>query len=61
MTLDFKLIPNILIADFGKVREENPTLPSITKWSRNYSLPEIDLAFSFLLRYHLKEAKRKKR
>lgn len=61
MTLDFKLIPNILIADYGKVREENPTLPMKTKWSRNYSLPEIDLAFSVLLRYELRAAKRKKR
>ena len=62
ISLDFKLIPNILIADFGEIRISNPALAlSQQLGEREYSLPEIKLAGSLQLRYQLKEAEKKKR
>lgn len=60
--LDFKLIPNILLADFGYLRTENPILTrDQQELTREYDPPEINLAASVLLRYVIKERKRGKR
>jgi len=62
LSLDFKLIPNILLADFGEPTINNPTLTLSQQGSqREYSLPEIKLLGSLQLRYQLKEAEKKKR
>jgi hypothetical protein len=59
LTLDCKVIPNMLIADFGKIVEENPTLPKkAQEQKREYDLPEINTSLSFILRYNFKETKR---
>lgn len=60
--MDFKIIPNILLGDFEDITENNPTVPtSEQNGIRSYSLPEINLAFSLLLRYTIKEPKRRGR
>ena len=62
ITLDFKAIPNILVADFGSVKIERVDLPEHQrKIGRSYDPPEINMAFSLLLRYNIKAAKRRKR
>jgi hypothetical protein len=62
ITLDVKAIPNFLIADFGQLNLTRPDLPkSQQQFSRDYDLPEMDLAFSILLRYKFKEPKRRRR
>lgn len=61
LSLDFKLIPNFLTADFGTMKELNPSLPRRQQGGmRNYESPEITWAFSVLLRYTVKEAKKKR-
>ena len=61
ITLDVKAIPNFLIADFGELKLTRPDLPaSQQRFSRDYDLPEMDLAFSILLRYKFKEPKRRR-
>ena len=63
LSLDLKIIPNLLIADYGSIQVSNPYLiPKQAKGLRDYDLPEIDLAFSILLRYQIQKAeKRRKR
>jgi len=59
--LDFKLIPRFLLADFGSARRQDPTLTlEQQKGSREYNLPEIDLASTIQLRYMLKEPRKKR-
>lgn len=62
LLLEFKIIPNILIADFEKVNELNPTL-SVDKHAgvREYNLPEIAVGGSITLKYLIKEPKKRKR
>lgn len=61
LSLDFKCIPNILFADFGSLREENPILTEEQKKGvLEYDLPEINVAFSVLLRYQLQEHKKRR-
>jgi hypothetical protein len=61
LSLDFKFIPNFLTADFGTMKELNPSLPRRQQGGmRNYESPEITWAFSVLLRYTVKEAKKKR-
>ncbi|MEM9919791.1 MAG: hypothetical protein AAF990_16975 [Bacteroidota bacterium] len=60
--LDFKLIPNVLIADFGEVRVQNPVLTTRQSLAeRDYNLPEVSLAGSIQFRYMLKEPQQKRR
>lgn len=60
--LDFQILPRVLIADYGKVTIGNPILPADQqKATREYNLPEIDLAGTFQVRYLLKEPKRRGR
>lgn len=60
--LDIKLMPNILLADFGSVKVENPILTQEQRQlQRTYDPPEINLAASVVLRYVIKERKRGKR
>lgn len=62
VSLDFKIIPNFLVGDFGGLRIENPVLPSIAQpIKRYYDLPEMNLAFSVLLRYEIQKARQKRR
>ena len=62
VTFDFKLIPNMLIADFGSVKQLNPLLTAEQQMgTRTYDLPEINLAFSMLMRYQIQEAKKSRR
>lgn len=63
LSLDFKFIPNFLTADFGTMKELNPTLPQKLQDEgglRNYKSPDMTWAFSVLLRYTVKEAKKKR-
>jgi len=60
--LDFKIIPNFLVADFGKARMNNPSLPiKGQEGVREYDLPEIDVAGTIQLRYLLQEPKKKRK
>jgi len=60
--LDLKIIPSFLIADFGKVRVNNPVLPPPDRnGKRAYDLPKLDLATTIQVRYLLKEPKKKRR
>ena len=59
LAMDFKVIPNMLLGDFGSIEEQNPLLPlSQQAGERDYNLPEISMAFSLLLRYVIKEPKK---
>ncbi len=61
VSMDFKIIPNVLMADFGSIDEKNPTVPiRQQEGSREYNLPEINLAFSLVLRYTVKETKKRR-
>ncbi len=63
LSLDFKVIPNFLTADFGTMKELNPSLPKRLQNQgglRNYKSPDMTWAFSILLRYTVKEAKKKR-
>lgn len=60
ISLDFKFIPNILIADFGKIIENNPTQSSIDQEGiREYNLPEFNMGGSIQLKYLFKEPKKR--
>ncbi len=62
ISLDFKVISNILIADFGSFTEGNPMVSlDQQNGEREYSLPEISMAFSIVLRYKIKEPKKGRR
>ncbi len=63
LILDFKAIPNALVGDFGKVSQNNPTLPKAGQagGKRTYKSPDVSLAFSVLLRYTIKESVRGKK
>ncbi len=64
LTLDLKVIPNILIADFESIRELNPEFTETQQLEndfREYELPEFNVAFSVLLRYQIKEPRRRGR
>ena len=62
VSLDFKIIPNILMADFGSIKENNPLLSkSLQNGGREYNPPDINLAFSLLLKYKIKEPKKRRR
>ena len=59
LTMDFKIIPNFLMADLGKITKEDPTLPQRAQGKeREFNLPEINTALSVVLRYNFKESKR---
>lgn len=63
LTLDFKLIPNFLTADFGTLKELNPSFTKRQQDAggiRNYKSPDMTWAFSIQLRYVVKEAKKKR-
>jgi hypothetical protein len=61
LVLDFKVIPNFLTADFGTMKEENPSFTKRQQGGiRNYKSPDMTWAFSIQLRYVLKEAKKKR-
>jgi len=60
--LEARAVPNLLLADFGSVKEERPDVPGRElEASREYNPPNISLAGSFVLRYVIKEPKRRKR
>ncbi len=59
LTMDFKIIPNFLTADLGKIIKEDPTLPQrAQEKDREFNLPEINTSLSVILRYNFKETKR---
>lgn len=63
LSLDFKFIPNFLTADFGTMKQYDPTLSKqeIDKGGlRTYKSPDMTWAFSVQLRYMVKEAKKKR-
>ncbi|MEL7221286.1 MAG: hypothetical protein AAGJ93_08205, partial [Bacteroidota bacterium] len=61
LSLDFKLIPNVLFADYGYFKIENPILTEEQKKvDVEYDLPEVNLAFSVLLRYQIQEYKKRR-
>lgn len=61
LSLDFKFIPNFLTADFGTMRENNPTVSQLQQEGiRVYTSPDITWAFSIQMRYLFKEAKKSK-
>ena len=56
--LDFKLIPNFLLADYDTVEHGDPAIaPPLRSGTRNYSLPELDLSGSIVLRAMVQEVK----
>ena len=59
ISMDFKVIPNMLLGDFASVEEQNPLVPLDQQaGEREYNLPEVNVAFSLLLRYVIKESKK---
>jgi len=61
LSLDFKFIPNFLLADFGTMRQNDPTIPIREHGgTRTYTSPDMTWAFSIQLRYMVKEAKKKR-
>ena len=62
VSMDFKVISNILLADFGSITENFPEA-SIEEQNgiREYNLPEITMAFSLILRYDLSDPKKRRR
>lgn len=62
ISVDLKIIPNMLVADHENVKDENPVLLERNQiGTRTYNLPEIDMAFSLLVKYIIKEPKRRQR
>lgn len=62
LALDFKIISNLLVGDFGSVKEENPSQTKRgQEGNRVNDLPEVSTAFSLLLRYNIKEPKKRRR
>ncbi|MEM9821667.1 MAG: hypothetical protein AAF985_11365 [Bacteroidota bacterium] len=62
ISLDFKVIPNVLLAYHYRVKEENPSLIIDDQTLKpNFDSPEINLAFSALLRYQIKAPKKRRR
>ncbi len=60
--LDFKVVPNFLIADFGKFTLNDPNLPLPQQiGARNYTSPDMTWALSVQLRYMVKQAKKKRK
>lgn len=60
--LDLKLIPSFLIAEFGEVRVNNPSLSlSDRNGERAFKLPELEFSSTIQIRYLLKEPKKKRR
>lgn len=61
LSLDFKFIPNFLTADFGTMRQNDPSFTKRQQGGlRNYKSPDMTWAFSVQLRYMVKEAKKKR-
>lgn len=59
VSLDVKVVPNLLLGDFGGATEDNPNFSNKQKkLSREYRSPDIDVAFSAVLRYNIKEPKK---
>jgi hypothetical protein len=64
LTFDFKVIPNMLIADFGNFSEENPSFTLRQQkeaGQREYKSLDFNVAFSALIRYTIKEPEKKRR
>lgn len=60
--IDFKAIPNFLVADFGNIQLERPDLPiSQRNLKRSYDPPIINVSASLMIRYLIKEPKRGRR
>ncbi|MBI1228414.1 MAG: hypothetical protein GC192_24480 [Bacteroidetes bacterium] len=61
LSLDFKFIPNFLMADFGNMKQNDPFLTKSQRGgTRIYKSPDITWAFSVQLRYMVKEAKKQR-
>jgi len=62
VSLDLKIIPNIMVASFGSIKVENPILTKDQQvGTRNFEAPALSMAYSILLRYQIQEAKRSRR
>ncbi|MCC6725752.1 MAG: hypothetical protein IT258_14680 [Saprospiraceae bacterium] len=62
LSLDFKVIPNFLTADFGTLRQEDPSFTVRQQGGfRNYKSPDMTWAFSIQMRYMIKEAKKRRK
>lgn len=61
VSIEFKLIPNFLVGEFGSFETQNPTLTERQQTqTREYSLPHINLAFSAMVKYKIKEPKKRR-
>lgn len=62
MFLDFKVITNLTVGHFGDAREQNPNVRlDEQKGDKGYEVPDLNMAFSVLLRYNIKEPKKRGR
>jgi hypothetical protein len=62
LMIDAKVIPNVLIADFGSIQLADPSLPeSDRRANRKYDLPVTNVSASLMVRYVIKEPKRGRR
>jgi hypothetical protein len=60
--LEARIVPNILLADFGSIEEKRPDLPDDQRAGlRNYDPPNISTSGGLSIRYMIKEPKRRKR
>ncbi len=55
LSLDFSLLSNFLVADFGKLNELDPSLVARQRGGeRNYKVPDITMGFGVALKYAVK-------
>ncbi|MEM8907509.1 MAG: hypothetical protein AAGD05_06655 [Bacteroidota bacterium] len=62
VSLDFKVVPNILLAYHERVEELNPAIARDNRRAtRRFASPDINTTFSLLLRYQIKAPKKRRR
>jgi len=60
LLIDLKFVPNMLIADFGRVKSENPFLPDRQRGAtRDYNPPDLNWVIGLHLRYVVKASRRR--
>lgn len=62
LSVEAKVVPNFLLGDFSSTEEGNPTVPlDEQSGARDYGFPEINVGFSCLVKYIIKEPKKGRR
>jgi len=60
LLIDLKFVPNMLIADFGRVKSEVPSLPDRQRGAtRDYNPPDLNWVIGLHLRYVIRASERR--